>query len=71
MEPSRHKKLHKARQSFFTLKSKVPFNTPSIIKLQLYHIMVLSILLYDFPAWYPDLTSLKQGLQYQYQYQYQ
>ena len=54
------KKLHKARQSFFALKSKVPFNTPSIIKLQLYHSMVLSILLYGFPAWYPDITSLKR-----------
>ena len=54
------KKLHKARQSFFALKSKVPLNTPSIIKLQLYHSMVLSILLYGFPAWYPDITSLKR-----------
>ena len=54
------KKLHKARQSFFPLKSKVPFNIPSIIKLQLYHIMVLSILLYGFPAWFPDITSLKR-----------
>ena len=54
------KKLHKAHQSFFALKSKVPFNTPSIIKLQLYHNMVLSILLYGFPAWYPDITSLKR-----------
>ena len=54
------KKLHKARQSFFALKSKVPFKTPSIIKLHLYHSMELSILLYGFPAWYPDITSLKR-----------
>ena len=33
---------------------------PNIIKLQLYHSMVLSILLYGFPAWYPDFTSLKR-----------
>ena len=54
------KKLHWARQSFFALKSKVPFTTPSITKLKLNHSMVLSILLYDFPAWYPDITSLKR-----------
>ena len=54
------KKLHKPRQSFFALKSTVPFSTPSNIKLRLYHSMVLSILLYGFPAWYPDITSLKR-----------
>ena len=53
-------KVHKARQGFFALKSKVPFNTPCIIKLQLYHSMVLSVLLYGFPAWYIDIKSLKR-----------
>ena len=54
------KKLQKTPQIFFALKSKVPFNTPSNIRLQLYHSMVLSTLLYGFPAWYPDITSLKR-----------
>ena len=54
------KKLHKARQIFFARKSKVPFNTPSIKKLKLYHSMVLSIFLYVLPAWYPDNKSLKR-----------
>ena len=54
------KKLHMARQSFFALKSKVPFSTPSFIKLQLDHSMVLSILLYGFPAWHPDITSVRR-----------
>ena len=40
--------------------SKVLFNTPFIIKLQLYYSRVLSILLYGFPAWYADITSLKR-----------
>ena len=40
------KKLHMARQSFFAMKSEVLFNTPSNIKLQLYHSMMLSILIF-------------------------
>ena len=60
MEPSCYKKLKKARRSFCVLKSKVPFNKPSIIKLQLHHSMVLSILLNDFPGWHPNITSLKR-----------
>ena len=50
------KKLHKARRSFFALKSKVPFNTTSIIKLQLYHSIVLSIPLYGFQPGIPTLN---------------
>ena len=54
------KMLHEARQSLFALKSNLPFNTRYIMKLQLYHSMVLLILLYGLPAWYPDITSLKR-----------
>ena len=53
-----NEKLHKARQSFFSLKSKT-LQPPSILMLQLYHSKVLSILLYGFPAWYPDIVTLK------------
>ena len=43
-------KLCKARQCFFSLKAKIPFNTPSHVKLHLYWSLVLSVLLYGFSA---------------------
>ena len=52
-------KLCKARQCFFSLKAKIPFNTPSHVKLHLYRSLVLSVLLYGFPAWYPMYPCLK------------
>ena len=53
-------KLCIARQCFFSLKAKMPFNTPSHVKLHLYRSLVLSVLLYGFPAWYPDVSMLKK-----------
>ena len=53
-------KLCKARQCFFSLKAKIPFNTPFHVKLHLYRSLVLSVLLYGFPAWYPDVSMLKK-----------
>ena len=53
-------KLCTARQCFFSLKVKIPFNTPSHVKLHLYRSLVLSVLLYGFPAWYPDVSKLKK-----------
>ena len=50
-------KLCKARQC---LKAKIPFNTPSPVKLHLYRSLVPSVLLYWFPAWYPDVYMLKK-----------
>ena len=53
-------RLCKARQCFFSLKAKILFNTPSHVKLHISRSLVLSVLLYGFPAWYPDVTMLKK-----------
>ena len=53
-------KLCRARQCFLSLKAKIPFNTPSHVKLLFYRSLVLSVLLYGFPAWYPDVSMLKK-----------
>ena len=51
--------LNKARKAFFSPRYRIPSNTPSKTKLNLYTSMVLSILLYGIPAWHPDVTRMK------------
>ena len=52
--------LNKARKTFFSLRYRILFNTPSKTKLNLYTSMVLSILLYGNPVWHPDVTRMKE-----------
>ena len=53
-------KILKARRSFFLLKSNIPWNTPSKVKINLLRSMVFSIMLYGIPAFLPNLTQLKE-----------
>jgi len=53
-------KISKARRSFFLLKSNIPWNTPSKVKINLLRSMVFSIMLYGIPAFLPNLTQLKE-----------
>ena len=57
--------LNKARRAFYALKSRIPFNTPSRTKLNLYRALVISILIYGIPAWFPDITRLKEMERFQ------
>ena len=51
-------KLTKARRSFYSLKQKIPWQTPSEKKFNLLFSQVLSVLLFWIPSWSPDITSL-------------
>ena len=50
----------KARRSFNYLKHSVPFNLPSGVKFNLFKACVLSVLLYGFPAWFPEISDLRK-----------
>ena len=52
-------KLNNATRRFHALKQKIPWQTPSWKKYELYSSLVLSILLYGIPSWSPDITRLK------------
>ena len=52
-------KLTKARRCFYSLKQRIPWQTPSDKKFNLYSSLVLSVLLYGIPSWSPDITRLK------------
>ena len=58
-------KLATARRAFYLLKSRIPFNTPARTKLNLYRSMVLAILTYGIPAWFPDITRMKEMERFQ------
>ena len=52
-------RVTKARRSFYSLKRKIPWQTPSEKKFNLYFSQVLFALLYGIPSWSPDITRLK------------
>ena len=53
-------KIVKARRSFNYLKHSVPFNLPSGVKFNLFKACVLSVLLYGYPAWFPEISDLRK-----------
>ena len=53
-------KIVKARRSLNYLKHSVPFNLPSGVKFNLFKACVLSVLLYGYPAWFPELSDLRK-----------
>ena len=53
-------KLLKERRSFGYLKHSVPYNIPSGVKYNLFKACVLSLLLYGYPAWHPEMTELRK-----------
>ena len=53
-------KIVKARRSFNYLKHSVQFNLPSGIKINLFKACVLSVLLYGYPAWFPEISDLRK-----------
>ena len=52
-------RVTKAQRSFYSLKQKIPWQTPSENKFNLYFSQVLSVLLFGIPSWSPDITRLK------------
>ena len=44
---------------FYSLKQRIPWQTPSDKKFNLYSSLVLSVLLYGIPSWSPNITRLK------------
>ena len=50
----------KARRSFNNLKHSVPFNLPSGVKFNLFKACVLSVLLYGYPAWFPEVSDIRK-----------
>ena len=52
-------RVTKAQRSFYSLKQKIPWQTPSEKKFNLYFSQKLSVLLYGIPSWSPDITRLK------------
>ena len=53
-----HMKFTKAHRSFYSLKQKVPWQTPSR-KNSTFISQGLSVLLYEIPSWSPDINRLK------------
>ena len=53
-------KIVKARGSFNYLKHSVPFNLPSGVEFNLFKACVLSVLLYGYPAWFPETFDLRK-----------
>ena len=51
-------KIVKARRSFNYLKHSVPFNLPSGVKF--IQVIVLSVLLYGYPAWFPEISYIRR-----------
>ena len=60
-------KLNNATRSFHALKQKIPWQTPSWKKYELYSSLVLSVLLYGIRSWSPDITRLKSMEKFQMQ----
>ena len=58
---SRHirNKLTKAQRSFNGLRHNVPYSLPNKVKQNLYKSCVLSVLLYAYVAWFPDIGHLR------------
>ena len=52
-------KLNNAARCFNALNQKIPWQTPSWKKYELYSSLVLSVLLYGIPSWSLDITRLK------------
>ena len=53
-------KIVKAPRPFNYLKHSVPFNLPSGVKFNLFKACVLSVLLYGYPAWFPEISDLRK-----------
>ena len=53
-------KVAKASRSFNYLKHSVPFNLPSGVEFNLFKACVLSVLLYGYPAWFPEISGLRK-----------
>ena len=53
-------KIVKACRSFNYLKHSVPFNLPSGVKFNLFEACVLSVLLYGYIAWFPEISDLRK-----------
>ena len=52
-------RVTKAQRSFYSLKQKIPWQTPSEKEFNLYISQLLSVLLNGIPSWSPDITRLK------------
>ena len=53
-------KLLKVRRALNYLKHSVPYGLSSGVKFNLYKACVLSVLLYGYPAWYPDIIHMRR-----------
>ena len=53
-------KFVRARRALSYLKHSVPSNLSSGVKFNLYKACVISVLLYGYPAWYPDVCELRK-----------
>ena len=60
MESSYSNKTSKSSSVVQLLKNSVPFSLPSGVKFNLFKACVLSVLLYGYPAWFPEASDVRK-----------